>query len=160
MKILYPVLLLVFILSCQPKKGNNEIITLNPNKITRNEIVYDTLTSNQLDKIKIIQTTFQEVYPATLEETIDDFKRDQNPDNEIAIWLTMANAYEGFLKIKKEKVDLPRKKEAFKLILSRSMMPSDQAIENSELKILTQEEAKEILSLYKEDPHPLKVYQK
>jgi hypothetical protein len=160
MKILYTIPFLILIFSCNPKKENNEIVTIYPNEIQVGEIVHDSLTTDQLDKIKIIQTTFQEVYPTTLEETITDFKRDLNPDNEIAIWLSMADAYQNYLNSKNTRLDLPQKKEVFKLILSRSMMPSDKAIEDSDLKILTREEANKVLSFYKDIPKPIKVYRK
>jgi hypothetical protein len=48
-----------------------------------------------------------------LEETITDFKRDLNPDNEIKIWLTMAEAYQNYLDSKKEKIDLNTKIEVY-----------------------------------------------
>ncbi|MBO6185704.1 MAG: hypothetical protein J6O88_13625 [Chryseobacterium sp.] len=160
MKNLYIILSAVFIFSCQRKKENSEIITIESDQIQRNKIIHDTITSDQLDKIKIIQKTFQEVYPVTLKETIDNFKRDQNPDNEIAIWLDMSSAYENYLKSQTNNLDLTKKQEVFKLLLSRSMMPSNEAILNSELKILDENEANKVLSFYTESPKPIKVYQK
>lgn len=111
MKNLYIILSAVFIFSCQRKKENSEIITIESDQIQRNKIIHDTLTSDQLDKIKIIQKTFQEVYPVTLKETIDNFKRDQNPDNEIAIWLDMSSAYENYLKSQTNNLDLTKNKK-------------------------------------------------
>lgn len=107
----------------------------------------NTLTKEQIHKIKKIQFTLSEVHPVSLEETINIFKSDQNPDSEIDIWLQMANTYEWYLKTK-GKLDLKTKEEVFKLILSRSMMTEEAAIIDSELKILTQNEAKEILTHY------------
>jgi hypothetical protein len=49
---------------------------------------------------------------------------------------------------KTDKLDLPRKQEVFKLLLSRSMIPSDEAILNAELKILHENEANKVLSFY------------
>lgn len=74
----------------------------------------------QLEKIMRIQRIFAEVNPSTLEETIDDFKRDQNPDSEIATWLAMANAYEK-ITLNNKGLDINKKGEAYKLILMRSM---------------------------------------
>lgn len=127
---------------------------MNPNDIHVNEIVHDSLTTEQVQKVKRIQSTFAEVYPVSLDETITNFKRDQNPDSEIDIWLQMADAYQKYLSSKQSKLDLGTKKEVYKLILSRSMMPDDEAIANSKLTILTERDAREVLSYYtlKADP--------
>ena len=61
---------------------------------------------------------------------------------------------------KNDKLDLPKKREVFKLLLSRSMMPSNEAILNAELKILDENEANKVLSFYTESPKPITVYRK
>lgn len=60
----------------------------------------------------------------------------------------MSSAYQKYLMSKTDKLDLPRKQEVFKLLLSRSMIPSDEAILNAELKILDENEANKVLSFY------------
>jgi hypothetical protein len=147
--------------SCNSSKDEKQNIqTMDPNDIQISEVVHDTLTTDQIDKIKKIQSTFEEVYPVSLEQTITDFKRDQNPDSEIAIWLQMADAYEKYLNSKQGKLDLNTKKEVYKLILSRSMMSAEEAIPNSKLTILTDKEAKEVLSYYTATPDPIDVVKK
>lgn len=128
---------LVFCSCSSNGKEAQQSLFISPDKIRISEIVHDSLTTQQIDAIKIIQSTFLEVYPISLEETITNFKRDQHPDNEIAIWQHMANAYTQYLASKKPALNLETKKEVFKLLLSRSMMPEEQAIANSNLAILT-----------------------
>ena len=127
------------------KKENT--VTINPKDIQISDVRHDSLTADQIDKIKVIQATFEDVYPVSLEETITNFKRDLNPDKEISIWLHMSEAYKKYLK-DKDNFKFEAKKEVFKLILSRSMMPNDEAIINAKLTILTEKDAKEILSFY------------
>ena len=149
--------LLIFC-SCNSSKDERQNVeTMNPNDIKISEVVHDSLTTDQIQRIKKIQGTFAEVNTSSLEETITNFKRDQNPDNEIAIWLQMVDAYEKYLVSRQSKLDLNTKKEIYKLILSRSMMPDDEAIANSKLTILTEKEAKEVLSYYKLKPDPIDV---
>ncbi len=133
---------------------------MNPNDIQLNEVVHDSLTTEQIDKITTIHSTFEEVYQVSLEETITNFKRDQNPDSEIDIWLQMAAAFKKYLSSKQENLDLSTKKEVFKLILSRSMMADEEAIANSNLTILTVKEAKEVLGYYTATPDPIDVLKK
>jgi hypothetical protein len=132
--------------------------TIDPNEIHLNTIQHDTLNADQIEKIKKIQSTFSEVNPSSLEQTITDFKRDRNPDNEIAIWLAMANAYEKFTT--KKTLDLDKKKEAYKLILMRSMESEEDTKINSNLKLLTPKEISEILSYYDLEAKPITIEQK
>lgn len=144
--------------SCNSNKDEKQNIqTMNPNDIQLSEVVHDSLTTEQIDKIKTIQATFAEVYPVSLEETITNFKRDQNPDSEIDIWLQMADAYKKYLSTRQDKLGLNTKKEVYKLILSRSMMSDEEAIANSKLTILTEKDAKEVLSYYTATPDPIDV---
>lgn len=144
----YAYLLLLFLfISC-----NNKVEKINPNNIKQNEVVSD-LTSEQIEKIKNIHATFAEVDKSSLEQTITDFKRDLHPEDEIEIWMQMAKAYKGYLS--KDKKNLDEKKEVFRLILSRSMMNSEEAIENSNLKYLSKKQAQEVLRFYNSAPQPL-----
>ncbi len=151
----------IILSSCNSNsEEQNQIQKINPNEIRQNEIVHNELNDEQLTKIKKIHLTFQEVDKISLEQTITDFKRDLNPDNEIKVWLNMAEAYQNYLNFKGKQIDLNTKTEVYRLILSRSMMPNKEAIINSNLTILTTKEAKKVLSFYKAKPDPLDVVKK
>src|SRR5688572_14818581 len=111
-----------------------------------NEIVHDSLTSRQIKDIERIQTVFAEVNSSSLEETIENFKRDQHPDNEISIWLKMADAYEKFTVDKKGSIGMDKKNEAYELLLLRSMMSEVEVIDKYKATSLTSEEVKEIFA--------------
>lgn len=144
--------------SCNSNKNEkNNLQTINPGDIQLSKIRHDTLSVDQIAKIKIIQSTFEEVYPMSLDETITNFKRDLHPDSEIAIWLQMADAYKKYLNSKQGKLDLQAKREAFGLILSRSMMSANEALKNITLKTLTEKDAKEVLSYYTAIPDSIDV---
>ena len=69
--------------------------------------------------------------------------------------MQMAKTYKGY--VSKNKKNLEEKKEVFKLILSRSMMNSEEAIENSNLKYISKKEARKVLSFYNSPPQPISV---
>lgn len=150
------ILLPIMISSCNFKKAEDNVQTIDPKNIQLGEVVHDSLSKEQIHKIEKIQSTFAEVYPVSLQQTITNFKRDQNPDSEIEIWLEMANTYKKYLN-SENKLDLKTKKEVFKLILSRSMMPEEEAIKNAKLEILTKEKAKKVLSYYSLKADPIDV---
>jgi hypothetical protein len=147
--------------SCEPKTNsdNSKVETVNVKDLNLSPVVHDTLNKQQIGKIKIIQEIFAEVNPSTLDETITNFKRDQNPDNEIAIWLTMATAYEKFI-LKNKNINFNKKEEAYKLILMRSMENETEAKLKSNLKLLSDKEVSEIFSYYNLEAKPIKVEQK
>ncbi|MGA6119184.1 hypothetical protein [Sphingobacterium anhuiense] len=144
------------ILSCNTdnKSTNNE--TMNVNDLTLGPVVHDTLNNDQIEKITKIQIAFSEVDPITLEETISNFKRDQNPDNEIAIWLAMARAYEKFMLTHKE-TNLEKKKEVFQLVLMRSMDDEKTILAKANFTLLNNEEIAEIFSYYNFEAKPIAV---
>ena len=157
-KILFIIILTISIISCkEKKKPNDNIESTNIENLIPGPIVHESLNKEQLEKIEFIQETFNEVYPVSLDETITNFKRDQNPDNEITVWLNMAQTFESFSSDNLGKEKLEVRKEAFKLILMRSMMSEKEAISSSELKILSEKEIQGILKNYTLEAKPIKV---
>ncbi|AWG26248.1 hypothetical protein [Flavobacterium kingsejongi] len=155
-KTLYSLLLLVFLISCKKEPAEPQKVP-QPGTLHQTEILQDSLTAEQLQKVTKIQAVFANVYPVSLEESITNFERDLNPDNEIRIWLAMADAYEKYLSGRTPKPELKEEKEIFKLLLSRSMMPEEEALENTELKIVTPAEARKVLSYYNDKASPILV---
>jgi hypothetical protein len=148
-------IIFIVIYSCKPKSESTDVEKINPNEIVQSEIVHQELTKVQIEKIKKIQSSFADVYKISLEETITNFKRDQNPDNEINIWLNMLNTYEKFIHKNGNEITLDKKQEVFKLILMRSMMEENEAKTETKCIILNENEIKEIFSNYKIEAKPL-----
>ncbi|MFH7005001.1 hypothetical protein [Flavobacterium bizetiae] len=133
---------------------NEKTQTIIPNNLVPGPIVHDKLSDEQIEKITKIQTVFYDVYPVSLEETITNFRRDRNPDNEIKVWFTMMQTYEKFVSNHPD-ITLEKKSEAFKLILTRSMMDEDKVRAQTETQLLTNNEVNEIFSYYTEKSQPL-----
>jgi hypothetical protein len=141
-------------------KEKSETIEMAIQDLSLNEIVHDSLTTEQVNDIKRIQEVFSEVNLSSLEETIDNFKRDQHPDSEISIWLKMADVYQRFTLRTDRTIGHDKKNEAYELILLRSMMTEEEVLDTSEPKFLTRDEVKEIFSYYLDSPQPLTVEKK
>ncbi|WP_299098468.1 hypothetical protein [uncultured Winogradskyella sp.] len=120
-------------------------------------IVNDALSDEQLNNISHIHKTFNEVFPVSLEETIANFKRDENPSEEITIWLAMANAYESFVTKDSNNLTLDKKKEVFKAVFIRSMMSEDEFIQKEidNFRRLSKDDINYILQHYKLQPKPI-----
>ena len=63
-----------------------------------------------------LKDTFHDVYPMTLEEWEDGFRRDLHPEQEIRIWAWMADAFEHFTAGRALSFD--QRKDTFNVILA------------------------------------------
>lgn len=153
---LFTITLTTALISCgirNQEKSKMKEVAIKDLKLS--EVVHDSLTAEQIIEITKIHTAFAEVNSSSLEETITNFKRDQNPDSEIAVWQSMASAYERFT-LHKE-LSAAKKNHAFDVVLLRSMMTEVEVTERMKSSSLTTDELKEILSYYTDAPVPLKV---
>ena len=156
--VVLPVVFGLTVFSCKEKAKPEPapVEKINVKELSPGPVVHENLSEAQLEKIMRIQRVLAEVNPSTLEETIDDFKSEQNPDKEIAIWLAMANAYEKFTGNHKG-LDRNKKEEAYNLILMRSMENEADAKAETGLKYLTDKEVAEIFSYYTLEARPITV---
>ena len=155
------IILITGLVSCgKMNKEKSETTEMAIQDLELNDVVHDSLTTEQINDITRIQEVFSEVNSTSLEETINNFKRDQHPDNEIAIWLKMADAYQRFTLRTDKSIAHDKKSEAYELILLRSMMTEEEVLDKSTPEVLTKDEVKEILSYYTDTPQPLKVEKK
>ncbi|MEJ1237223.1 hypothetical protein WBG78_03780 [Chryseolinea sp. T2] len=140
--------------ACKPNTGDTDDVVTNathhPGASSHNA-----LTDDQLEKVKRIHFAFDEVAKITLTETIDKFKRYSEPDREIAIWLTMATAYERFA-INKHVEEYDKKKEAFELLILRSKASEKEVLEKHHFEYLSNEEVQEIFDYYSEQSSHLR----
>lgn len=139
--------IVLFMFSCtnKTKKEESETITIDPSELIPGPIQHENLSEDQLVKIKSIHKTFEEVYPITLEETITNFKRDLNIDKEINLWMKMRETFQNVLN-KKQYGKVEERKEVFKIILMRTMMPKNKVKSNMDIKELSKNDANYILS--------------
>ncbi|KZS38733.1 hypothetical protein AWE51_14190 [Aquimarina aggregata] len=158
MKSLLFIVSIFLLTACQnTKQGNSEYQNIEIEKLTPESVVHEKLTEKQLGSIKRIHETFREVYPVSLEQTITNFKRDQHPDNEIEVWLAMADSYKEFSSKNRGDDQLEKRKEGFKLILMRSMMSEEEVLKQIDVKLINNKEIIEIFDTYKLGKIPIKI---
>lgn len=152
-------IVILFLVACNEKEKSKTVVksakteNITPKPVT--PLTPPLLNKAQLTKIELIHETFKEVYPLTLEETVLNFQRDQHPDKEIEIWLYMAKVFNAFAESNKGVVRLGARKEAFKLILMRSMMSDKDVMEKLDLEFLTKVEAQALLENYTLEATPI-----
>ncbi len=122
-----------------------EIQWIDPNELQQGPIKRDLLTAEQMKRITALQKVFVEIDKQTVDQWADNFKRDLNPDNELAIWERMASVYSRYCD-KHQQLTLDAKQEVYKVVLLRSMASPDDVIARLELTILTEQDAREVMA--------------
>lgn len=114
-----------------------------------------TLTEEQQDRVCVLQMQLFNALPGERSEWLHDFSRDTNPEREIRIWESLAKAYLSIEELPIATDDL--KREAFSLLLQRTMASTDEVLAEAELQNFCSKTAKRLLELYELRPKPLSV---
>lgn len=141
--------LLAFMLpGCDGRKDDQRAQTkvVNTADLKPNEIQHAQLSEEQLRRIKKLHETFAEVDKSSLETWIDNFKRDADPDSEIAIWERIARAYVSYCAGRE--LTLEAKDDVFQTLVLRSITPEEDAVKRLKLKVLSEDEARKVMSGY------------
>ncbi|MBO0725978.1 MAG: hypothetical protein J2P52_10295 [Blastocatellia bacterium] len=101
------------------------------------------LSPGQMERIYKLRNTLAEVERSPIEKWVDNFKRDANPDKELAVWERIADGYARYCS--RRPLSMEAKEDVFQLLLLRSMAPEREVLKHIKLKILTIDEAKETL---------------
>jgi hypothetical protein len=84
-------------------------------QIEKGPLRHETLSRGLVERIESLAEVFAEVLPGTPEDWIDDFRRDEHPDSELAVWERIA---ERFLHSVDPADSLERKQDVLKVLLS------------------------------------------
>jgi len=126
-------------------------------KLKPGPVRHETLTPQQIERLRKLQAALAEVDDSPLEKWIDDFRHDADPDREIAVFEAIAQGYQAFCSSRFRTV--AQKQDVFGLLLERSGTTEEDVLAHRKLKVLTPEEAREALSYYKKAATPIQVIQ-
>lgn len=87
-------------------------------------ILHPTLPDSVIERIKAFKEILGDVDETSLEKTIDNFKRDTHPENEVVIWERIASTFQMFLS-HNPTTDLAIKKDIFTVLVGASMGTDD-----------------------------------
>jgi len=83
-------------------------------------IHHSVLPGDFIERIKAFKKILNDFDTVSLEQTIDNFKRDTNPESELVIWERIASTFELYLS-HNPTTDLAIRKDIFAVLLSASM---------------------------------------
>jgi len=128
---------------------------VDPKTLRPGRIQHEQLSGEQVGRIKALQQTFSDVDSSSLDKWVEDFKRDQDPEREIRIFERMAQAYRAYCSGKN--LTPEAKQDVFHIVCLRSGAPDSEVLSGLELKVLSVEDAREILKYYNGAPAPIQV---
>ena len=102
--------------------------------------------------------TFAEFHRDTLDEWLDDFEKDADPEREIAIFEAMAKAYNTYCSGRA--LTPEERSDVYGLLLMRSGAPEDEVVERAQAQKTTRfspEEIRAVLRCYTAAPKPVRV---
>lgn len=110
----------------------------------------DSLSSDQLGRLKAIRKILVEVDHFSMDQWIDNFQREANPDSELTVWegiaLTHYNYCEG------HELTLDQKKEVYGLLILRSGTSTEDVLAHAPLRSLTEMQAREAMDMFRVYP--------
>ena len=125
---------------------------IDPAKVQPGPIRRERLSDEQMARVRRVQEVFAEVDPTPLDKWVEDFRRDLDPDRELAIWERMAAAYTGYTAARR--LTPEAKKEVFVVLLLRSGAPEEEVLKQLKPKVLGVQDARDIMRLYSAPPQP------
>jgi hypothetical protein len=89
-------------------------------------IQHETLNAVQISRIRLIRACLLEVHPKTMAAWVDGFRRDQDPDYEIAWWEHLAACYLEFIAL--IDASAQQRQEAFSLLSGLMLSPRPEQV--------------------------------
>lgn len=107
-------------------QGETKIVSREEINFVLGPIRHQSLPRSMLLRMRLVHLILYEVRKLTIEELIDDFRRDLHPENELPIWENIAAAY--LEATSKNNLTLKEKKEVFGGLLQISFMPPGESL--------------------------------
>ena len=125
-------------------EGREGEVWIEPSKLKQAEYQHPPFEGATRDQIVAIQNSFSGVYEKSYEFWEDGFRRDTNPDSEIAVWLRISEVY------RRHGEDKPQafREDLFSLVIACSNSDPQRIEIVFEPKVLSQEEVRSISSDY------------
>ena len=135
-------------------EGIEGVVWISPEHLSPGPLQHGPFEEGVRELLRQIRDAFIEHRNLTLEVWEDGFRRDNNPEYEIALWLHAAGVYVEFAEDESSAV---RRREIYGCVLACMSAGPDTVWQLFEPDVLTQTEAEQIVGrFYRRDPGKLK----
>ena len=126
--------------------GIDGTVWVEASQLRRGEPKYFQFGEDLREDIRAITAVFDEVYPQSLEEWEDGFRRDAHPKREIDLWLHMADVFS--MATEGKSLTLQQKRDYFRVIVACSNASRDKVLYVAKREVISREKAEEIVNLF------------
>lgn len=134
-----------------------EIITIDPKDVQISPYMHKELSPSLLKRIKATTNIFEKIDGMSYDQAVDLYKRDLDPESNLILWEEMARAYKIFCR--KRCTTKPEQTDVYRSLLLRTMFSENESIKHSKLTVLSVDEARAVMKLYRFAPKPIDVVQ-
>jgi hypothetical protein len=127
---------------------------VDPSSIQPGPIQHERLDDALIARIRAFEPVLADIYPMSHEKWLEGFQRDLNPESEIAIWESIAAAWQRLPSLGTLTPD--ERKEAFGVLLVRSGSDNVEST-LAGLKHLSRSRAETLLGFYTAPPKPVTI---
>jgi hypothetical protein len=122
--------------------GIDGVVWLRPELLKQGEIRHPPFSEEIRDYLRRIQGAFAEHRPLTLADWEDGFRRDANPEREIALWLHAGDVYTDFAR---GEPSAERRRDLYRCVVTCLTTGPDAALEVFRPETLTRVEAERVV---------------
>jgi len=115
------------------------------------QVRHESLSPEVLARIRYLHETFHDVDAISLDERCDGFRRDVDPNRELAVWERMARIYRVFCHAHTVSPEL--RKEAYSVLLMRSMTSEEEVRDRLPIECLSADQVEDLLAGFRGDAH-------
>lgn len=126
-------------------QGSDELVWALPEQLRQGEIRHAEFNDDVRDDIRRIQAAFAEHRALSFEKWEEDFRRDSNPEREIALWLHAADVYAAFAT---DEMDATRRKEMYRCVVTCMTTGPNAVWKVLQPEVLSHAEAEEIVKRF------------
>jgi hypothetical protein len=126
-------------------QGIEGLVWVSPDQLQPGEVRHPPFGEDILAYLRQIQAAFAEHRPLSLEEWEDGFRRDANPEREIALWSHAADVYTAFAA---EETAPERRRDVYRVIVTCMTTTPDTVWHVLRLDVLTRPEAERIVNRF------------
>lgn len=110
----------------------------------------ESLSDEQLDRLNAIRQILADVDMYSIEQWVDNFRRETNPDSELTVWEGIAVTHYNYCLGRQ--LTLDQKREVCGLLMVRAGTSTDDVLGHVPLRTLTETQAREAMDMFRVYP--------
>ena len=126
-------------------EGVRGVVWVSPDQFAEGPIQYEPFDDDVRDFIRRIQSAFAEHRDLSLEEWEDGFRRDSQPEHEIALWSHAADVYTAF---SEHESSPERRGDVYRCVVACLVASPDSVWDVLELQVIDRSEAERIVDRF------------